>query len=376
MTRIYFPRCSTLMLENTIKHNETISRLTRKKPLIIAGPCSAETREQVLETADLLSRTGKVDMFRAGIWKPRTRPGNFEGVGEAGLEWLREVKALYRLPAIIEVANARQAELALRYGIDAVWIGARTTVNPFSVQEIADALKGAAIPVYIKNPVNPDIELWTGAVERIQQADIKDIGLIHRGFSSYGNARLRNVPMWHLAIEIRRRFPDLPVLIDPSHITGNSALIPEILQKAIDLDYDGAIIEAHCRPGSAWSDAAQQVTPDELLRIINAIIWRKDDIQEERIIGQLEQLRRQIDQYDHQLLELISKRMHISREIGRVKKEHNVTILQTRRWQYIYDRVKALGQELGLSEEFINHYMEAIHLESIRNQDIIMNPKD
>lgn len=364
------------MLENTIKNSDTIANLTKKKPLIIAGPCSAETREQVLETAGLLSRTGKVDLFRAGIWKPRTRPGNFEGVGETALEWLQEVKNTYQLPVIIEVANSRQALLALEYGIDAVWIGARTTVNPFSVQEIADALQGADIPVYIKNPVNPDIELWTGAVERIQQAGIRDIGLIHRGFSSYGNARLRNVPMWHLAIEIRRRFPDLPVIIDPSHITGNRTLIPEILQKAIDLDYDGAIIEAHCSPATAWSDAAQQVTPGELLDIINTIIWRKDQVQEEKIIEQLEQLRGQIDQYDRQLLELISNRMQISREIGRVKKAHNVTILQTRRWQYIYDRVKLLGQQLGLSDEFINHYMEAIHLESIRNQDIIMNPKD
>lgn len=365
-----------IMQENTISNTQSIQQLTKKKPLIIAGPCSAETKAQVLETAAQLVKTGKVDIFRAGIWKPRTRPGNFEGVGEVGLEWLQEIKALYQLPSIIEVANAKQVELALQYNIDALWIGARTTVNPFSVQEIADALKGSALPVYIKNPINPDIELWTGAIERIQNVGIRDIGLIHRGFSSYGNASLRNVPMWHLAIEIKRRFLELPILIDPSHITGNRSLVPEILQKAIDLDYDGAMIEAHCDPTAAWSDAGQQVAPDELLQIINNIIWRNDNIDEEKIIEQLEQLRAQIDRYDQQLLELIEKRMEVSKAIGKVKKENNVTILQTKRWNYIYDRIKAMAQELHLSEEFINHYMEAIHLESIRNQDIIMNPKD
>lgn len=351
-------------------------QLLTNKPLFIAGPCSAETEEQVLQTAAALAQTKKVDIFRAGIWKPRTRPGHFEGVGEIGLTWLQNVQKTYHIPCAIEVANAKQVELALKYNIDLLWIGARSTVNPFSVQEIADALKGTQTPILIKNPINPDIDLWTGALERILESGSREVGLIHRGFSSYGNARYRNVPMWQLAIEMKRRFTDIPMIIDPSHITGNSKLIPEILQKAIDLNYDGAMIETHPDPSEAWSDSKQQVTPQQYLNIINEIVWRASDIEENKIIQRLEDLRHTIDQYDDQIIALLQKRMQVSEQIGIVKKAHNVTILQTKRWNEIYKRLKKLAATLNLSDEFMNHYMEALHLESIRHQDIVMNKKD
>jgi chorismate mutase len=299
----------------------------KEKPILIAGPCSAETEEQVLTTAAQLKENGYIDIFRAGVWKPRTRPGNFEGMGNTALPWLQQVIKLYNLPVAIEVANAKQVEAALAHDINVLWIGARTTVNPFSVQEIADALKGVDIPVFIKNPVNPDIELWTGALERIKNAGITYTGLIHRGFSSYGNANLRNVPMWQLAIEMKRRFVDTPIIIDPSHITGNRNLILEILQKAIDLNYDGAMIEVHPNPDIAWSDAKQQLTPKHYSHIINHANWRTSNILEEPVVEQLEILRKEIDKYDDTLLEIIHQRMKISQQIGEVKKANNLTIL-------------------------------------------------
>jgi chorismate mutase len=341
-----------------------------KKPLLIAGPCSAETEEQVINTAIGLKEIGKVDAFRAGVWKPRTRPGSFEGVGIAALPWLQKAKAITGLPIAIEVATAKQVEAALQHDIDILWIGARTTVNPFSIQEVADALQHINKPVFIKNPVNPDIELWTGAVERIAKAGIQAIGLIHRGFSSYGNADLRNVPMWNIAIGMKQRFPDFPMLIDPSHICGNTSLLQEIFQKGIDLDYDGAIIESHHMPANAWSDAKQQVTPLQLATIIDQLIWKKGHIENEVIFAPLVAYRDAIDAIDDELIKLLHKRMQISEHIGALKRANNMTILQTQRWKNIYERLQNLANQFNLSQEFIEHYLEVIHLESIRHQEM------
>ncbi|MBN8787563.1 MAG: 3-deoxy-7-phosphoheptulonate synthase, partial [Terrimonas sp.] len=267
---------------------EVVLEKLNKKPLIISGPCSAETEAQVIETAQRLANTGKVDMLRAGIWKPRTRPGSFEGIGTKGLPWLQQAKKLTGLPTTVEVATAKQTEDALHFDVDMLWIGARTTVNPFSVQEVADALRGADVPVLIKNPINPDLELWTGAVERVAKAGIKKIGLIHRGFSSYGNTDYRNAPMWHLAIEMKRRNPELIMINDPSHICGRRDILLEVAQKAIDLDYDGLMIESHIDPDNAWSDAKQQVTPEKLAEMLDAIVWRKEDVNSEAFHAALE----------------------------------------------------------------------------------------
>lgn len=355
------------------KNKQRTVELLNKRPLIISGPCSAETEEQVIQTALRLKKTDKVDVLRAGIWKPRTRPGNFEGVGSAGLPWLQKAKQLTGLPFAVEVATAKQLEEALKHDTDIVWIGARTTANPFSVQEIADALKGVDIPVLIKNPVNPDMELWTGALERVVKAGIKNIALIHRGFSSYGDSEFRNAPMWQLAIEMKRRFPELPFIIDPSHICGNRHMLQEITQNAIDLDYDGVIIESHIDPDNAWSDANQQITPERLKELLEDIVWRKERITSEELHAQLEKLRRQIDRLDDEILQLLHHRMKISEQIGLYKKDHNITILQTERWNQILERVYKNGEKAGLSKEFITQYFDAIHMESIKHQDAIMN---
>jgi chorismate mutase len=355
-----------------IDKQKTVELLS-KRPLIISGPCSAETEEQVVQTALRLKQTGKVDVLRAGIWKPRTRPGNFEGVGNIGLPWLQKAKQLTGLPFAVEVATPKQLEDALNHDTDIVWIGARTTANPFSVQEIADALKGVDIPVLIKNPVNPDMELWTGALERIVKAGVKNIALIHRGFSSYGDSEFRNAPMWQLAIEMKRRFPELPFIIDPSHICGNRHMLQEITQNAIDLDYDGVIIESHIDPDNAWSDASQQITPERLKELLEDIVWRKERITSEELHAQLEKLRRQIDRLDDEILQLLHHRMKISEQIGLYKKDHNITILQTERWNQILERVCKNGEKAGLSKEFITQYFDAIHMESIKHQDAIMN---
>src|SRR5687768_17538485 len=269
-----------------------------KRPLIISGPCSAETEEQVIQTATRLANTGKVDMLRAGIWKPRTRPGSFEGVGTKGLPWLQQARKITGLPTAIEVATGKQVEDALHFDVDVLWIGARTTVNPFSVQEVADALRGAKVPVLIKNPINPDLELWIGAVERVAKAGISQIGLIHRGFSSYGNTEYRNAPMWHLAIEMKRRNPDMMIINDPSHICGRRDILQEVAQKAIDLDYDGLIIESHVDPDNAWSDAKQQVTPSKLAEMLSSIKWRHETITEKEFQTALSKLREQINHID------------------------------------------------------------------------------
>jgi chorismate mutase len=353
--------------------SESVLKTWKKRPLIISGPCSAETEEQVMETATRLAATGKIDMLRAGIWKPRTRPGSFEGVGTKGLPWLQAARKATGLPTAIEVATGKQVEDALHFDVDVLWIGARTTVNPFSVQEVADALRGVKVPVLIKNPINPDLELWTGAVERVAKAGVDEIGLIHRGFSSYGNTEYRNAPMWHLAIEMKRRNPDMLLINDPSHICGRRDILQEVAQEAIDLDYDGLMIESHIDPDNAWSDAKQQITPEVLSVMLDNIIWRKEDVGTEEAHAVMERMRQQINQLDDELMQLLGQRMKIADAIGQYKKENNLTILQTRRWNEILERAVRKGQKLGLSEEFIVRYFDAVHMESINHQNKIFN---
>ncbi|MBS1667355.1 MAG: bifunctional 3-deoxy-7-phosphoheptulonate synthase/chorismate mutase type II [Bacteroidetes bacterium] len=352
---------------------EIVQEKWQKRPLIISGPCSAETRDQVVETAVRLHKTGKVDMMRAGIWKPRTRPGSFEGIGAKGLPWLQEAKKLTGIPVAVEVATGKQVEDALNFEVDVLWIGARTTVNPFSVQEVADALRGVDIPVLIKNPINPDLELWIGAVERVAKAGIKQIGLIHRGFSSYGNTEYRNAPMWHLAIEMKRRNPGMLIINDPSHICGRRDILQEVAQEAIDLDFDGLIIESHIDPDKAWSDAKQQITPEKLGEMIGSIRWRKEDIASEEYHAAMEKMRQQINQLDDELLQILGQRMKVADKIGQYKKENNITILQTNRWNSILERAYGKGEKLGLSKEFITKYFDAVHMESINHQNKILN---
>ncbi len=360
-------------MQATQSMNETINKLWQKRPLIISGPCSAETEAQVVETAQRLAKTGKIDMLRAGIWKPRTRPGSFEGIGTKGLPWLQQAKKVSGLPTTVEVATGKQVEDALTFEVDVLWIGARTTVNPFSVQEVADALRGVDVPVLIKNPINPDLELWTGAVERVAKSGIKRIGLIHRGFSSYGNTEYRNAPMWHLAIEMKRRNPELMIINDPSHICGRRDILMDVAQTAIDLDFDGLMIESHIDPDNAWSDAKQQVTPEKLSEMLSSIIWRKEDINSEAYHAALEKLRQQINHLDDELMQILGQRMKIAEKIGQYKKDNNITILQTNRWNQILERAFAKGEKLGLSKEFITKYFDAVHMESINHQNKIMN---
>jgi chorismate mutase len=352
---------------------EILQEKWAKRPLIISGPCSAETEEQVIETATRLANTGKVDMLRAGIWKPRTRPGSFEGIGTKGLPWLQQARKITGLPTAIEVATGKQVEDALHFDVDVLWIGARTTVNPFSVQEVADALRGSKVPVLIKNPINPDLELWIGAVERVAKAGITQIGLIHRGFSSYGNTEYRNAPMWHLAIEMKRRNPGMMLINDPSHICGRRDILIDVAQKAIDLDYDGLMIESHIDPDNAWSDAKQQVTPERLAEMLGEIVWRKEDINSEEYHAALEKLRQQINHLDDELMQVLGQRMRIAEKIGQYKKDNNITILQTNRWNEILERAFAKGEKLGLSKDFITKYFDAVHMESISHQNSIMN---
>jgi len=352
---------------------QMVQQAWNKRPLIISGPCSAETEQQVLQTAERLAKTGKVNMLRAGIWKPRTRPGSFEGVGTKGLPWLQAAKKLTGLPVIVEVATAKQVEDALHFDVDVLWIGARTTVNPFSVQDVADALRGVDVPVLIKNPINPDLELWTGAVERVSKTGIKQLGLIHRGFSSYGNTEYRNAPMWHLAIEMKLRNPELLMLNDPSHICGRRDILLEVAQKAIDLDFDGLMIESHIDPDNAWSDAKQQVTPERLAEMLDMIVWRKEDVNSEELHAALEKLRQKINHLDDELMQILSQRMKIAERIGEYKKNNNITILQTSRWNEIIQRAMQKGEKLGLSKEFITKYFDAVHMESINHQNKVMN---
>jgi chorismate mutase len=350
-----------------------LSEIWNRRPLIISGPCSAETEDQVITIAKELSLIPAVSIMRAGIWKPRTKPGNFEGVGKIGLNWLKEAKNETGLFTAVEVANSSHVEQALANDVDVLWIGARTTANPFSVQEIAESLKGVKVPVLIKNPINPDLELWSGALERIEKSGIEFLGLVHRGFSSIGNKIYRNPPMWQLAIEMKRRFPGLPMLCDPSHICGNRLLLQDVAQKSINLNFSGLMIESHINHDNAWSDAEQQITPTQLSLMINALVWRSESVDEIMSNPTLLKLREQMDQMDDELISLLSNRMKLADEIGFYKKENNLTILQTERWNLILKRALIKAEHLGLSEDFIVKYFEAVHLESINHQNSIMN---
>jgi len=343
------------------------------EPLIISGPCSAETEEQLLTTAHLLAATGKVSVLRAGIWKPRTRPGEFEGIGSIGLEWLKRAKAETGLPTAVEVANAKHVEEALAAGVDILWIGARSTVNPFTVQEIADALKGHDVPVLIKNPVNPDLQLWIGAIERINGAGITKIGAIHRGFSSFEKSSFRNEPMWEMAINLKTLCPDLPIINDPSHICGNRELIPYIAQKALDLDMQGLMIESHVDPSVAWTDAKQQVTPAALAELVDRLTVREPEAPNAAFADKLADLRKQIDKIDDTLLQKLGERMSIVEKIGEYKRDNQVTILQVNRWDSIIQKGHAFAKALKLDLNFTEKFLELVHGESIRKQTEIMN---
>ncbi|MDD4800672.1 MAG: bifunctional 3-deoxy-7-phosphoheptulonate synthase/chorismate mutase type II [Proteiniphilum sp.] len=338
-----------------------------KRPLVIAGPCSAETEEQVMTTARQLAAVG-VKIFRAGVWKPRTKPGGFEGIGSPALKWMMQAEKETGMYMTTEVATEKHVYEALKYGVDMLWIGARTTANPFAVQEIADTLRGVDIPILIKNPVNPDLELWIGAIERLYNAGIRKLGVIHRGFSTSDKTIYRNLPQWHIPIELKRRFPTLPVICDPSHIGGARNLIFKISQQAMDLNYSGLIIESHCSPDEAWSDKAQQITPATLREILNAIVIR-DTMQ---TTEDLSVLRDQIDDLDNELLQLLAKRMRVSREIGQYKLEHGMPILQTQRYDQILTDRAYQGERMEMSGDFVKKVLEAIHAESVRQQMEVM----
>ena len=359
-------------MKNTKELRTWLDDLSIDHPLVVAGPCSAETEDQVLKIAHEL-KDSDVNYFRAGIWKPRTRPGNFEGVGALGLKWLQKVKAETGMKTATEVANAAHVKLALEHDIDLLWIGARSTVSPFIVQEIADALEGTDKIVLVKNPVNPDLALWLGGIERLYSANIKNLGVIHRGFSTYEKTRYRNNPEWQIAIELQNRFPDLPLICDPSHITGKRDMIFEVSQTALDLNFNGLMIETHTNPDKAWSDAAQQVTPDSLIKLMEDLKIRKATDTEADYRNALNTLRTQIDVIDHQLIDILGKRMKIADAIGELKKDKNVAVLQSKRWNEILGKMILEGEQNKLSEEFILRVFKAIHQESINHQEKVMN---
>lgn len=359
-------------MENRKELRTWLDEFNLDHPLVIAGPCSAETEEQVVKIAHQL-KDSDVSVLRAGLWKPRTRPGNFEGVGALGLNWLKTAKEETGLLTTTEVANPVHVELALKNDVDILWIGARTTVSPFIVQEIADALKGTDKTVLVKNPVNPDLSLWLGAIERLYTADIKNLGVIHRGFSSYEKTKYRNNPEWQIPIDLQNRFPDLPLILDPSHIAGRRDILFDLCQTALDLNYDGLMVETHHDPDKAWSDAAQQITPDTLIQYMKDLKIRKEVSESEEFKNSLKNLRAKIDIADNQLLETLSKRMVIADEIGKLKKAQNVAILQTPRWNEILGKMILQGEEVGLSEEFILKLFKAIHQESINHQKKVIS---
>jgi len=348
-----------------------IKELIKKQNLVIAGPCSVETNGQLLRTAFELKETGKVDILRAGIWKPRTNPGHFEGIGTKGLAWLLDVKKQTGLPTAVEVATAKHVEDALSFETDVLWIGARTSVNPFSVQEIAEALKGTDTTVLIKNPVNADLKLWIGAIERLQKVGINSIGLIHRGFTSYGSSEYRNEPIWQIPIEMKRLFPDIPLICDPSHICGKRDTLLSVAQKSIDLAYNGLMIESHYDPSIALTDKEQQVSTIELVNLLNSIKWKNSSSNEDNFKLNLEKLRLEIDTIDQKILSLLSDRMKIAKNIGEIKKQNNVTVLQSNRWNDILESTINKAKNLNLNDEFVKSYMEAIHIESIRIQNVV-----
>lgn len=338
------------------------------RPFVIAGPCSAETEDQVMSTALELARKG-CHNYRAGVWKPRTKPGGFEGKGEEALGWLRQVKVETGMCITTEVAKPEHVELCLKYGIDILWIGARTSANPFAMQDLADSLRGVDIPIFVKNPVNPDLELWIGAMERINQAGVKRLAAIHRGFSSYDQKIYRNLPMWQIPMELHRRIPHLPLICDPSHIGGRRDLIAPLCQQAMDLGFDGLIIESHCNPDAAWSDAKQQIAPDVLDYILSLLVVRDEHSTTEGITL----LRKQIDELDNDLMELLAKRMRVCREIGQYKKEHNMTVYQANRYNEILEKRGAQGSLMGMDANFIAKVFEGVHEESVRQQMEIIN---
>ena len=346
--------------------------MEQKRPLIIAGPCSAESEEQILVTAKALAATGKVDIFRAGVWKPRTKPNTFEGMGEKALPWLVEARKATGLPIAIEVATTSHVESAMKHDIDIFWVGARTTSNPFSMQEVAKALRGTEKMVYVKNPMSGDVELWCGGVERLLACGVKNIGLIHRGFSGYGTGDLRNAPMWHLALEMRRRMPHLPIICDPSHICGSRAYIKDISQQAADLNYDGFMIESHINPDVALTDAKQHLTPEDLATLLDTIKWRAGESNSQSYKTMLMSLREQIDSLDGEILQLLAERMSVAEKIGHIKRENDVRILQSLRWESIAERTLARSASLGLSIEFLQTLLDAIHVESINHQNKVM----
>lgn len=360
-------------MENSKKFRSWLDEMKLSHPLVIAGPCSAETESQVLQIAHDLKDTD-VNYYRAGIWKPRTRPGNFEGVGAIGLKWLQRVKEETGLKTATEVANRTHVELALEYDVDLLWIGARSTVSPFIVQEIADALEGTDKVVLVKNPVNPDLSLWIGAVERLHNANIEKLGVIHRGFSSYKKTKYRNLPEWQIAIDLQSKYPDLPIINDPSHISGRRDLIFDVSQTALDLNFDGLMIETHCDPDNAWSDAEQQVTPKRLQEIFKDLKVRKRGDDQVDFHNSLDQLRAQIDVLDASILDTLGERMTVAKSIGQLKKDRNVAVLQSNRWNEILGRMILEGEQRNLSEEFILKLFKSIHQESIRHQEKIMNP--
>lgn len=348
---------------------------TEPRPSVVAGPCSAETEEQVLETAKGLKELG-INVFRAGIWKPRTHPGCFEGVGIPGLKWLQKVQKEYGLKVAVEVANEKHVYECLKHGVDVVWIGARTTANPFLVQEIADALAGSDVPVLVKNPVNPDLDLWIGALERLYGAGIRKLGVIHRGFSTFDKIRYRNDPHWDIAIELRSRFPKLPFFVDPSHMGGSRDYIQEISQRSLDLGFEGLMVEAHCNPSAALSDSKQQQTPEQLKDMLhNNIVVRDADSESKEWKENIYQLRAKIDVIDENILYALGSRMQISRRIGEYKKDNNVAIVQASRWDSILDKVIEKGHEYGLSEKFLKDVFNAIHEASVEVQNEIISDK-
>jgi len=342
------------------------------RPFIISGPCSAESEEQIMDTGQQIAQLN-IPIFRAGVWKPRTRPGNFEGLGVVALPWLKKLKQHTNLLIAVEVANAYHIKEALKYDIDIFWIGARTTANPFLVQELADQMRGIDVPVFVKNPINPDIDLWIGALERLQEAGLKKLVAIHRGFSYYGASVYRNKPEWSIPIELKRRFPNLNIVVDPSHISGKRELLREVCQKAVDLDFDGLFIESHCHPDHALSDKEQQVTPAQLNSIMESLIWRKPDVTNRKLRHNLEVMRSKIDRIDDEILHMFNARMKVVEQIAEFKKVNQVTILQASRWSEILRERKEIALKLGLSEEFVASVFKAIHQESINRQTTIMN---
>lgn len=361
-------------MKNNKKMKDWLNNFNLSHPLVIAGPCSAETESQVMKIAHELNNSD-VTIFRAGIWKPRTRPGMFEGVGAIGLKWLQKVKSETNLLTATEVANANHVKLAIDHDVDVLWIGARSTVSPFIIQEIAEALDGTDKIVLVKNPVNPDLSLWLGGVERLYNSNIKNLGLIHRGFSTYEKTKYRNIPEWQIPIEVKNRFPDIPMICDPSHISGRRDLIFDLSQTALDLNFDGLMIESHINPDEAWSDAKQQITPKTLIKIMKDLKVRNELVEEEKYKNELYSLRTQIDIIDNSILDSLGKRMKISEEIGGLKKTKNVAVLQNKRWNEILDKMIDEGNSKGLTREFISRIYKAIHQESIIHQEKIINSK-